>query len=283
MSDSRRAATAAGGCRCCLARRLLASAAAAVAMLAAAAGAQADGLTVTNVHYLRGSGAVAASVRAAGPLDTAVAINLYRTRCPPRPAEADTAIGVIADGQPHRLLANPPAAGESGSFVLCVWTIHNDGTIGQRYGQPVTLPPSPAPSWDPVQGTSHPWWWPVLDWSAVLLLAGVAIGSVRRLGRRRWAITAEGPWRRGAAHARQTAGGSQEATGDSGLGEADTLEFAAGTGAEQTVSREPGHAPRPQDRGMTGERPGHPFIPPPAPAGEEPPGERSSPGGLPEG
>ncbi len=269
--------------RRCVARRLLASAAVAVAMLAAADGAQADGLAVTNVHYLPGSGAVGASVRAIGPLDTAVAINLYRTGCPSRPAEADNAIGVIADGQPHRLLANPPAAGESGRFVLCVWTIHDDGAIGQRYSQPVVLPHQAAPSWDPVDGTSHRWWWPVLDWSVVLLVAYVAIGWVRRLGRQRREITAEEPWRRGAAHARQTAGGSPQAAGDSDRGEADTVEFAAGSGAEQTVSGHPEHAPRPQAPGTTGERAGHPFVPPPAPAGEEPRGDSSSPGGLAEG
>jgi hypothetical protein len=254
-----------------LARRAPALAAAVMAMLAVPADAAADQLTVAHAHYLAASGAIAATVRATGPLDTAVAIDLNRTVCPARPAEADTAPGVLADGRAHLLLANPPVPGASGAFLLCVWTVHDDGAIGARYGRPVTVPRQPPPAWDPVAGTAHPWWWPVLDWSVPLLVAYIALAWLRRLRARRRAIAAESPWRQGTAHARQRQAGAAAGGGDHDRSEADTIELGDAPGGRRPVAEDAEVDPRSDRASTLVERTGHPFVPPPSPSGEEPP------------
>lgn len=84
--------------------------------------------------------------------------------------------GASADGEPQLLLANPPQPGEGGRFELCVWTLHEDGAVGARYSHTVTLPAPKTPSWNPVAGTSHPWWWPFVGWPTLfVMLVGFAL------------------------------------------------------------------------------------------------------------
>jgi len=144
-------------------------------LLCAAARASADERNVTLIHYLASSGAIAATVSTSGPPNTALAIDLYRNRCPARPAETDVAPGASADGEPRLLLANPPQPGEGGRFELCVWTLHEDGAVGARYSHAVTLPAPKTPSWNPVAGTSHAWWWPFVGWPTLLAILVVFV------------------------------------------------------------------------------------------------------------
>jgi hypothetical protein len=98
--------------------------------------AQADTVNASHVHYNAGSGAVEATVTAVGPLDTGIALALARGRCPAAPEESEVQPGVTADGQPHHLLADAPSRHAAAGMVLCVWTIHTDGTIGALYETP---------------------------------------------------------------------------------------------------------------------------------------------------
>lgn len=178
--------------------RVLVTMSSATSLIATGTG-WADTIRVDEVHYLPTSGAIAALVAASGPADTAVAISLYRTNCPAAPAEADTQPGVLADGEPHTLLANPPSPGESGRFVLCVWTVHEDGVVGARHAQLTSLPPSLVRSWSPTVGTDHPWWWVLLGWGGVLTVVGVLLlggARVRRTlkARRARSLEATGPF-----------------------------------------------------------------------------------------
>jgi type II secretory pathway pseudopilin PulG len=111
-----------------------------LALLCASVSASADTLHVSHVHYLPSSGAISLNVLADGPLDTSVAANLYRHHCPSQPAETDVKPGVVADGETHEILANPPQSQATGHFKVCVWTIHPDQSIGAVYEGPAKLP-----------------------------------------------------------------------------------------------------------------------------------------------
>lgn len=248
--------------------------------LGAAEAARGDELRVTQIRYLAGSGTIAADVESGGPPDTAVAIALYRHRCPYRPAETDVAPGASADGQTRLLLANPRNAGASGDFELCVWTIHEGGAIGARYERSETLPSAPAPAWNPALGTNHPWWWPFVGWTTLLLLvaafAAVALsrGLIRRVRRR----SGEGSYERGPEGARlaelqQVA--AHEAARGAARAEAAPQEFdrvATGQqGSGHPASSNPGEGGQaPTTANARGTPSGHPFTPP-APSSPQPP------------
>jgi hypothetical protein len=261
-----------------------------LATLVPAATAGADRIRVAHIHYLAASGATAATVRVTAPSNTAVAIALYRDRCPRHPAESEFVPGVSTGGQPHLLLANPPAAGASGMFELCIWTLHDQGAVGSRYSHRTTLPPPPKPSWSPVSGTDHPWWWPLVGWPTLLvftILAAIAIllpvamlrSVIRRFRNRHHEAPTDGSraptlqelQRAAADEAARGAASADAVTTELRVAPPDRVAATPHT----TAAREQSHR-APENTDAPDTRQEHPFAPPAAPGAH---GEDADPGG----
>jgi hypothetical protein len=265
-------------------------------LLGAAERASGDTLRVTQIHNLTTSGAIAATVRSNGPPNTALAINLYHGRCPARPQVTDVEPGIGADGQSHLLLANPPRTGEHGAFELCVWTIHEDGTIGAHYNHTTTLAAPTAESWNPAAGTTHSWWWPLVGWPTLLaigavifivwilipaaLIRGLVRSAKRHFGRSDERETqAEGD---GATLDQVRQRAAEAAAVGAAAAESPTLRYGTVPLAPRRGGA-PGPAPYEPPagwsaRGSISSTGGHPFTPPQSIGSPEPPNEPPLPG-----
>jgi hypothetical protein len=140
--------------------------------------ASADTLRVRSIHYSSISGAVEVTVSSRAPSNSLFALNLYRGHCPSQPADTDFRREVNPDGQPHALLANPPSPGTTGAFQLCVWTVHEDQSVGASIEVPApAIPVSAAPPPPPTSTAvnDHPVWWLLVSWALFAVAVVVVV------------------------------------------------------------------------------------------------------------
>lgn len=147
-----------------------------LALLGLASRASGDSLRLSGVHYSATSGAIEVTVTSSAAPNSAIALNLYRDRCPASPAETDYNPIAMPDGRPHQLLASPPRPGETGPFRLCVWTVSENGAVGAQRALSTQIPASAAaPVLTLPSLNAHPGSWVLLGWPTfVVMLAVIA-------------------------------------------------------------------------------------------------------------
>jgi hypothetical protein len=150
-----------------------------LALLGLAARASADTLRLSEVHYSATSGAIEVTVTSSAPPNSAIALNLYRDRCPPSPAATDYNPIATPDGQPHQLLASPPQPGETGPFRLCVWTVNENGAVGAQRALSTQIPAdAAAPALTLPSYNAHPGWWVLPGWLTVAVMLAVIAAMI---------------------------------------------------------------------------------------------------------